>query len=267
MSAVLALVPAGLLALLALLAGIPTAAAADDHLPPVDAAIVLAVDASGSVDAEERVIQRDGYADALRHTDLMRAITAGRHGRVAFSYFEWAGFVRTTTLIPWRVVDGPESAAALASEIAGLAMPSARGTSIARAIEFGTVLVDDDSLGDAKRIIDISADGPNNIGPPVTEARDRALARGITVNGLPILVRPSRGMYDLDVYFADCVIGGDGAFLLAVRTREELAFAIRRKLILEVSGGPPETVVRAAEPWGADCLIGERLRGRWQGEF
>lgn len=252
-------------ALLVLLAGLLPAAA--EQPLPVDAAIVLAVDASGSVDAEERMIQRDGYADALRHPDLMRAVTAGPHGRVAFSYFEWAGYPRTATLIPWRVVDGPDATAALAAQIAGLAMAPARGTSIARALLFATDLFEGDGFGDAKRIIDISADGPNNIGPPVTAARDRALARGITVNGLPILVRPSRGMRELDLYFADCVIGGDGAFLLAVRAREELATSIRRKLILEISGGPPETLVPAAEPWGVDCLIGERTRGRWQGSY
>jgi hypothetical protein len=256
------IVVAGLPALLAW--GAP--AAADDHLA-VDAAIVLAVDSSGSMDIEERGIQRDGYADALRHPDLMQAVTAGRHGRVAFSYFEWAGYPRPETLIPWRVVDGQEAAAALGTEIAGLETTPARGTSIARAIDFATGLFDGDGFGDAKRIIDISADGPNNTGPPVTGARDRAMARGVTVNGLPILVRPSRGMQELDLYFANCVIGGDGAFLLAVRAREELAVSIRRKLILEVSGDPPEALVPAAEPWGIDCLIGERMRGRWRGSY
>ena len=107
--------------------------------------------------------------------------------------------------------------------MARLATPATRGTSISRALDFGVALFDERAFAPAKRIIDISGDGPNNIGPPVTLARDRAVARGITVNGLPILVRPSRGMTELDRYFEDCVIGGEGAFVLAVRSRAELA--------------------------------------------
>jgi Protein of unknown function (DUF1194) len=228
----------------------------------VDAEIVLAVDTSGSVDGEERRIQREGYADALRHPDLMRAITAGRHGRIAISYFEWAGQVREASVIPWWTIDGPESAAALADQVERPGGPSARGTSLSRALEFAVGLLEGSGFAADKRIIDISGDGPNNVGPPVTPARDRAVARGITVNGLPVLVRPTRGLTELDRYYEDCVIGGDGAFVLPVHSREELSVAIRRKLILEVSGvAGPERLQLAAEP--IDCMIGERLRRNW----
>jgi hypothetical protein len=225
----------------------------------VDAEVVLAVDASRSVDAEERRIQRQGYAAALRHPELMRAVTAGWHGRVAVSYFEWAGDVRPATVIPWRVIDGPAAAAALAAEVEGLNGPSLRGTSISRALEFATALLEGSGFEADKRIIDISGDGPNNAGPPVTPARDRAVALGITINGLPILVRPSRGFAELDRYFEDCVIGGDGAFVLAVREYTEFAAAIRRKLILEISGGP-ERLRLASDHEPIDCMIGERSR-------
>jgi Protein of unknown function (DUF1194) len=246
--------------LLACALGLPHTAQAQPL--EVDAEIVLAVDASGSVDDEERRIQREGHAEALRHPDLMRAITAGVHGRIAVSYFEWAGQVREASVIPWRVVDGPEAAAALADDVAKLDGPAARGTSLSRALDFAVSLLEGSGFAADKRIIDISGDGPNNSGPPVTPARDRAVALGITINGLPVLVRPSRGFTELDRYYQDCVIGGDGAFVLPVHVREELAFAIRRKLVLEISGVTgPERLQLAADP--TDCMIGERFRPGW----
>jgi hypothetical protein len=140
--------------------------------------------------------------------------------------------------------------------------PGARGTSLSRALAFAVGLLEGSGFDADKRIIDISGDGPNNAGPPVTPERDRAVALGITVNGLPVLVRPSRGFARLDQYYEDCVIGGEGAFVLPVHVREELALAIRRKLVLEISSvAGPERLQLAAEP--VDCMIGERLRPNW----
>jgi uncharacterized protein DUF1194 len=226
----------------------------------VDAEIVLAVDTSGSVDTEERRIQRQGYAEALRHAELMRAVTAGFHGQVAFSYFEWAGHIREATVIPWHVVDGPEAAAVLAGKIESLTEPATRGTSLSRALDFAIGLIEGSGFDASKRVIDISGDGPNNTGPPVVPQRDRAVAAGITVNGLPVLVRPSRGFSQLDRYFEDCVIGGEGAFVLAVRTDEELGLAIRRKMVMEISGPGPERLRLATDHEPMDCMIGERQR-------
>ena len=110
----------------------------------VDAKIVLAVDASRSMDLREFQLQRDGYLAALRHPDLVRAIAAGWHGRVAIAYFEWSGYAQDGHLVPWRIVDGPEAAAALAGEIAALPVRRSRGTSISRALAFATVLLEDD---------------------------------------------------------------------------------------------------------------------------
>jgi hypothetical protein len=93
--------------------------------------------------------------------------------------------------------------------------------------------------------------------------RDRAVAAGITINGLPVLVRPSRGYSQLDRYFEDCVIGGEGAFVLGVNSYDELAFAIRRKLVLEISGVAPERLRLASDHEPVDCLIGERQRPGW----
>jgi Protein of unknown function (DUF1194) len=223
----------------------------------VDAEIVLAVDASRSMDMHEFDVQRAGYVAALRHPDLIRAITAGRLGRVALSYFEWAGEARDGTLIPWRVIESAEDAAAMAGEIAAMPVARFRGTSISRALQFATVLLDDDAVEGARRIIDVSGDGANNTGPPVTGARDAAVAGGITVNGLPIIASVGT-MPELDIYYEDCVIGGDGAFVMVARSGEELAHTIRRKLILEVSGGFPEPRIVPADFAPTDCMIGEK---------
>ena len=257
MTAVPRSAPALLVALLFGLIGPGMAAAQPVE---IDAEIVLAVDASGSMDPMEREIQRRGYVEALRHPDLMRAVSAGWHGRIALTYFEWAGQVRPGTVIPWRLIDSPEAAAAMADEIDAIRAPTWRGTSISRAIDFAVDLLEGSEFAASKRVIDISGDGPNNIGAPVTLSRDRAVANGIVVNGLPVIIRPSRGVLELDRYFEDCVIGGQGAFVLVVREPQEFAFAIRRKLILEITGERPERLRLAADHERVNCLIGEALR-------
>jgi hypothetical protein len=226
---------------------------------------VLAVDASRSMDMDEFEVQRQGYAAALRHPELMQAITAGRLGRIAIAYFEWAAAAQDGGLIPWRIIDGPEAAAALAGEIAAMPNARARGTSISRALGFAAALIDDGTVEGERRIIDVSGDGANNTGPPVTLARDATVARGITINGLPI-VRPAGGAaMDLDLYYQDCVVGGDGAFVLVAGNADELARTIRRKLILEISGTAPPARVIPADFAPTDCLIGEKqFRGRFR---
>ena len=228
---------------------------------PVDAEIVLAVDASRSMDLTEFAVQREGYMQALRHPDLMRAVTSGFLGRVAIAYFEWSGDARDGGYVPWRIIDTPEAAQALADAISVLPISRSRGTSISRAITFGTALIEDGTVDGVRRIIDISGDGANNIGPPVTGARDVAIARGITINGLPVIMSSAQAFPDLDFYYEDCVIGGEGAFLLVARSPEEFAGTIRRKLILEIAGYEPEAeIVPAQFASEMDCLIGEKLR-------
>ncbi|HET9068446.1 MAG TPA: DUF1194 domain-containing protein [Amaricoccus sp.] len=246
---------AALVAVLLLSAGLARA----QETVEVDAEIVLAVDASRSMDLAEFAVQRDGYLQALRHPDLIRAITAGPLGRIAIAYFEWSGQAQDGSLVPWRVIDGPAAAAGLADEIATMPVARTRGTSISRAIQFATVLIEDDAIEGTRRVIDVSGDGANNVGPPVAGARDEALARGITINGLPIVISEFGAQAGLDLYYEDCVIGGEGAFMVVAQTGEDLARTIRRKLILEISGlAPPARLVPAQfEP--TDCLIGEKL--------
>jgi hypothetical protein len=244
---------------------LPAAVAAAQETMEVDAEIVLAVDASRSMDLTEFTVQRDGYLAALRHPDLVRAITAGRLGRIAIAYFEWSGQAQDGSLVPWRIIDGPAAAAALADEIATMPVARTRGTSIARALNFATVLIEDDAIEGTRRVIDVSGDGANNVGPPVTGARDEALARGITINGLPIVISDFGAQAGLDRYYEDCVIGGEGAFMVVARTSDDLARTIRRKLILEISGLAPPPVLVPAQFQPTDCLIGEKLyrERRW----
>jgi hypothetical protein len=230
----------------------------------VDAKIVLAVDASRSMDLTEFQLQRDGYIAALRHPELVSAIAAGWHGRVAIAYFEWSGYAQDGHLVPWRIIDGPAAAATLADEIAAMPVSRGRGTSIARALAFATVLIEDDLVTAPRSIIDVSGDGANNTGPPVTGARDAAVARGITINGLPVMAFHGGALPDLDRYYEECVVGGPGAFVMVARDAAELAATIRRKLVIEVSGTAlPARLVPAQFSEAVDCLIGEKMyRGR-----
>jgi len=228
---------------------------------PVDVELVLAVDISRSMDSEEFALQRAGYVAALRHPDFIKAVRAGQHGRIALTYFEWAGTVREETQVPWQVIDSIETAEAFAKALENRPVRSFRGTSISSALTYGTSLFASNSFEGYRRVIDISGDGPNNLGLPVVMARDAALMDGITVNGLPILIRPSFTVRELDRYYAECVTGGPGSFVLPIKQASEFATAIRRKLILEVSGTPlPGRVIPAQGQQPMDCERGERER-------
>lgn len=239
-------------------------AAADQE---VDVELVLAVDVSGSMDLEEAQVQRAGYVDALRHPEFIDAVRDGLTGRIAISYFEWAGAIREDSLVPWQIISGPQDASAFAARLEARPISTRRGTSISGAIVYGAKLFDANGYSGLRRVIDISGDGPNNFGPPVTPARDAATALGIVINGLAIMIRPSTAHGSLDDYYANCVIGGPGAFVLPVQEPEDFAVAIRRKLILEVSGAEPSarTIPAAGEP--TDCLIGEKLRPSYMERF
>jgi hypothetical protein len=251
---------------LAAFAMLPVSAA--EAAEKVDLELVLAVDASRSIDADEAALQRAGYVEAIRHPDFIHAIRTGLHGRIALSYFEWAGSVRQESLVPWQIIDGEASAEAFADRITQRSYNSFRGTSISGALIFATGLISAAPFEEERRVVDVSGDGPNNIGSPVEPARDAALSAGIVINGLPILIRPSPTYPHLDRYYADCVIGGPGSFMLPVYDASEFATAIRRKLILEVSGSePPARIIPAAGTEPTDCLKGERDRRLFSDPF
>lgn len=248
-----------ILALILALSGSPMQTAAAP--PDVDVELLLAVDVSGSMDMEEARVQRSGYVQALRHPDFINAIKDGFLGRIAIGYFEWAGMVNEASVVGWQVIESPEDADAFAAMIDARPIGPRRGTSLSNAILFGTTLIESNAFSGVRRVLDISGDGPNNTGPPVPPARDDAISRGIVINGLAIMIRPSFSTGPLDQYYMECVIGGPGSFVLPVHEPEDFAIAIRQKLILEVSGlTPPPSLRPAAGEPAADCMIGEKLR-------
>ena len=241
-----------------------------ESAPSVDVELVLAVDVSYSMDMDELAVQREGYAQAIVSKEFLQALKSLPNGRISVTYFEWAASSDQKIIIPWRVIDGPETADAVADEILKTPIRRASRTSISGAIYFAMPLFDADPYRGLRRVIDISGDGPNNNGAPVVGARDEALAKGIIINGLPIMVKePSYSTMDienLDFYYEDCVIGGPGSFVVSIKDRDKFKEAIRSKLLLEVAGRTPErriVPVADKEP-RVSCLIGEKIwQDRW----
>lgn len=241
-----------------------------DVSPVVDVELILAVDISYSMDLDELALQREGYALAVTSQEFLKALKTGPTGKVAITYFEWAASSDQKVIIPWRVVDGPESAGAIAAEILKAPLRRASRTSISGAINFSLPLFEQNPYPGIRKVIDISGDGPNNNGVPVTVARDAALEKGITINGLPIMVKElnpaTMDIPNLDLYYEDCVIGGPGSFVVSIKAKEKFAEAIRTKLVLEVANRMPERPVMPVsnkEP-RVPCLIGEQIwQDRW----
>ena len=243
--------------------GAPLAAA-----EAVDLELVLAVDISRSISAEEAELQRQGYITALADPLVIKAVTSGDYGRIALTYVEWAGFDYYRTVVGWSVIDGHDSAVDFVTQLVVAPIVSAQRTSISAAIENSVLLFDANDFQGVRRIIDISGDGANNYGRPVIEARNLAVAAGITVNGLPIL-RDWRGeaaamedsnldsVSDLDLYYQFCVIGGPGAFIIAAKDFNTFADAINRKLVLEIAGALPTSDFASRRLHGRD-RSGER---------
>lgn len=240
---------------------------------PVDVELVLAVDVSLSMSPTELAIQRDGYAAALTHDDVLSAIASGMHGRIAVAYFEWAGATSHHIIVPWTVIETRADAERVAAQLGAQVPNSARRTSISGALGFAVDLFAESGFAGMRRVIDISGDGPNNQGPPVTAARDAVVAQGIVINGLPLMttggLASTFDVGDLDRYYTDCVIGGPGAFMVPVNDWSQFREAVRRKLVLELAAAPPvekaagsrgtPPVVHAQAGQGYDCLIGEKL--------
>jgi Protein of unknown function (DUF1194) len=236
----------------------------------VDVELILAVDVSYSMDMDELAVQREGYAQAIVSKEFLQALKSGPTGKIAITYFEWAASSDQKIIIPWRVIDGPESAGAVSDEILKTPIRRASRTSISGAIYFAMPLFEENPHKGLRRVIDISGDGPNNNGAPIVPARDEALSKGIVINGLPIMVKePSYSTMDidnLDWYYEDCVIGGPGSFVVPIKDREKFKEAIRTKLLQEVADRtPPRRVVPVAEKEPRiSCTIGEKIwQDRW----
>jgi len=238
----------GLAAGLLLAAAAPPAAAETD----VDVELVLAVDISQSMDEDEQRVQRDGYVKALLSDEVVEAIADGLNGKVAVTYVEWGGTSEQFVVAGWTVIDGREAAQSFADQLAAAPLRTVQRTSIAAALTFAADLFETNDVRGDRRVIDISGDGPNNQGGTVTESRDAILARGVVINGLPLMMKAGGSWYylpNLDQYYSDCVIGGPGAFTIPVKSLEGFADAIRRKLVLEIAdrGHEAARVIPAAE--------------------
>ncbi len=230
-----------------LLLAVPSAAQRGSG-EPVDLALVLAVDASGSVDQVRFELQKQGYVAAFRHPRVIGAITAGPTQSIAVIMMQWTGPALQVVAVPWTRVSDAASANAFADRIA--AAPRSLfggGTSISGAIDASMGLLFDNPYRPTRRIIDISGDGSNNRGRPASAARDEAVARGVGINGLPILALEP----DLDRYYEQNVIGGPGAFVIAARDFETFGEAILKKLIAEIATNAtpaaPRAFARSAE--------------------
>jgi hypothetical protein len=237
---------------------------------PVDVEIILAVDVSYSMDPDEQALQREGYMSAITSREFLQALRQGSHGRIAMTYFEWAGMHHQQIIVPWRLIDGPESADGFAADIGRARYTRASRTSISGALLFAAPLFEGSGIHGVRRVVDVSGDGVNNNGPLIAPTRDDVLAKGITINGLPILLkRPTMSMIDienLDVYYEDCVIGGPGAFVIPIKERDQFKEAIRTKLVLEMAGRTPEhrAIPASSAAPRVSCTIGEKLwQERW----
>lgn len=254
-----------LLAFVLVLAALPARA------QQVDLELVLAVDVSGSIDFEEARLQRQGYMAAFLDPVVLSAIASGPLGRIAVTYVEWAGAFSRSHTVDWMVIDGPTSAERFIAALEDASLHRGRYTSISGAIEFALPMFEENTFEGKRQVIDISADGPNNSGRLVEEARDIAGLAGITVNGLAIINdRPNPfgipPMKDLDVYFENCVIAGPGAFVVVAEGFADFGSAIRRKLILEIAGRIPNNIHRAQGYVPPPCDIGERMIEQFRGQ-
>lgn len=237
--------------------------------PDVDVALVLAVDISRSMDFEELNLQRNGYIEALTSPMVLDVIRKGMVGKIAVTYLEWAG-VRTRYIIAdWAIIEDQASAEAFVQQLRDAPVRRESRTSITNAIEFSISRLQAAQLRPIRRVIDISGDGPNNEGGFVARARDAAVEAGVTINGLPIIIK--RGwsspadIDNLDEYYRDCVIGGPGAFMVTITEKEQFASAIKQKILRELATPTQNDITSTPARGGADCTMGEtQWRQLWE---
>jgi hypothetical protein len=210
---------------------------------PVDLLLVLASDVSRSVDERKFRLQREGYANAISHPRVLRAVASGAHRRIAVCFVEWAGESEQKVVIDWMPIGDTESANRFAGQLVEMPRSYFGRTSISGAIDFAMTLFDRAPYASERRTIDVSGDGTNNGGRHVTLARDDALAKGVAINGLVILTEPGQSRVPehtnppggLEKYYRDNVIGGPGALVVVATDFTAFGEAIVRKLVAEIA--------------------------------
>lgn len=231
--------------------------------PRLDLALVIAVDVSSSMDPYEQKLQRDGFVEAFRSPLVHKAIQRGILGRIAVTYVEWSSVDDQVVVVPWTVIDGPDSASTFAQRLSF--QPTRRGTttSISAALDFSARLLREVEAESVRQVIDVSGDGTNNDGRPVTDARDQVTGSGVTINGLPVMVKDPEAAWDmdaLDLYYRDCVIGGMGAFMQPIRDINQFAALVELKILREVSGMGGRLSLTEPAGIAVDCRTGETKR-------
>jgi hypothetical protein len=223
----------------------------------VDMKLVLATDVSRSIDDEEGQLQREGTADAFANAEVIKAIQGGALGRIAVAMIDFSSPEYGKVVLDWHIVHDRASAMAFSDLVRNSPRTPGRRTSISSALELGTLLLEssDKDIVATRKVIDVSGDGPNNDGNPMTQVHDKTIANGIIVNGLPIMDDMDGGhsyFPDLDKYYAGCVVGGKGAFVVAVHSFKDFGAAMRHKLILEISDN--ESLIKQAQAATAPAL-------------
>ena len=218
----------------------------------VDLKLVLAVDVSGSIDSEEFQLEREGTADAFADPEVLKAIQGGSLGRIAVAMLDFSSPQFDKVVIDWTIIKDKASAMAFAETIRNTPRTPGRRTSVSSALELGSLLLEasEKDIVATRRVIDVTGDGPNNDGNSMTEAHEKTIAQGIVVNGLPVMDDMANGYFpELDKYYAGCVTGGRGAFVIVVHSYKDYSAAMRHKLILEISQN--ETPIKQAQESGS----------------
>lgn len=210
----------------------------------VDLELVLLADASRSIDDAEIRFQRQGYASAITHAEVLEAIAQGFEQRIAVTYVEWGDASSQEVVVPWTVVEGPDSAAAFAAALLEAPRRAYGPNAIGNAIAVAHALIETNAFDGYRKVIDFSGDSAYSFGGmPIAEARGAVLAADIVINGLAILCRAQECSgrpvtYDLEAAFANLIIGGPGSFVVTADRDDRFAEAVRRKLVLEIAGTP-----------------------------
>lgn len=207
---------------------------------PVDLQLVMAVDVSRSIDEVEAELQRRGYIEAMTNDRVIDAILSGENKAIGVCYVEWAGTHFQQTVIDWMLIDSPGAARAFSGKLAESPRTSQSWTAVGQALIYAAKRFDASPFTSKRRVIDISGDGRTNDGPPAELVRDRLVAEGFVINGLPVMMnrqnygRPAET--NLDKYYEENVIGGPGSFMTVAANFDDFGRAVRSKLIREISG-------------------------------
>lgn len=238
--------------LLGALAFVPQQASSAGGQQEVDLKLVLAMDVSGSIDNDELQLEREGTPEAFADPEVVRAIQNGSLGRIAVAMVDFSSDPYNKIVAGWHIIRDRQSALQFSDFVRKIPRSVGHRTSISSVLELGTVMLEssDKDITSSRKVIDVSGDGPNNWGHHMQPVHDRTVANGIVINGLPVMDERANGYFpDLDKYYAACVAGGRGSFVIVVRNYRDYSAGMRRKLVLEISrnGSPAQQAALARE--------------------